>query len=258
MNRGRIVVVAVVVLVTSVALAPAAAPGERFGGGPVGGHVIAGPHHFGPGPHQIGLSPHQIGLGSHHFGTRSFGRRFGPHAFGPRHFGPHSFSHRRFASFGLPVVVFAAPPLLYAASDAYAAPYPGPAYDEPPAYYSPPPGYEQPVVYAPPPISTMRAINTVAVAPAQPPAPSVVEFSSGRYELRGDGMTTPYTWVWIPNPPSSPPSTGASAEAPPSREGPRRSQLYRWTDEQGVVHLTDRWEAVPEQYRTQAKQARPS
>jgi Domain of unknown function (DUF4124) len=236
MKRSRIVVVTVMAVLTGITLGPTASRGEGFHGGPVGGRAIAGAHH----------------VGSRHIG----GQRFGPHSFAPapfdRHpfafhpFGSHRFFHRGFASFGLGGVVFLAPPFLYDAP--YAA---APTYDEQPAYYSPPGSYEAPVVYSPPPI------NTVSAAPAPPPAPSVVEFSSGRYELRGDGMTTPYAWVWIPNPPSSPPPS--AAEAPPSRESPpRRSQLYRWTDEQGVVHLTDRWDAVPEQYRTPAKQARPS
>jgi hypothetical protein len=40
--------------------------------------------------------------------------------------------------------------------------------------------------------------------------PNVVFFPHGRYELRGDGITMPYVWVWIPNPPSAPPSSGES------------------------------------------------
>lgn len=55
------------------------------------------------------------------------------------------------------------------------------------------------VVYSPPP---------VAHAVPQPPAMStVIQYPHGRYELRGDGVTTPYMWVWIPNPPPAPPSS---------------------------------------------------
>jgi len=36
------------------------------------------------------------------------------------------------------------------------------------------------------------------------------------------------------------------------------SQLYRWIDEQGVVHWTNRLDSVPEQYRSRAKQTTPS
>ena len=90
--------------------------------------------------------------------------------------------------------------------------------------------------------------------------PSVVQYPHGRYELRGDGTTVPYTWVWIPNPPPPPPPAGAPP-APPAMEEPapeRHSQLYRWTDAQGVAHWTDRWDAVPPQYRAQATQPRTS
>ena len=44
-----------------------------------------------------------------------------------------------------------------------------------------------------------------------------------------------------------------------SRQTPvRAGQLYRWTDAQGVVYWTDRLDAVPEQYRSRAKQTTPS
>jgi hypothetical protein len=138
-----------------------------------------------------------------------------------------------FGFFGVattPLVVYA-PPVAYAA----------PAYAEPPAYYAP----------------TVTNIITVAPAPAPtaPPPPSVVEFSTGRYELRGDGITAPYAWVWVPNPPPAPPSPppappAVEAPAPAEPPAPRRRQaLYRWTDEQGVLHLTDRWEIVPREHR---------
>ncbi len=110
-----------------------------------------------------------------------------------------------------PVIVDAPPPVVYSAL---------------PVFYNPPP-----------------TTGTVAVAPAPPPMPTVIQYPTGRYELRGDGVTTPYVWVWIPNPPSAPPPP--PTPPPPARD----SQLYRWTDEQGAVHWTDRWDAVPEQYR---------
>src|SRR5438093_521273 len=66
-------------------------------------------------------------------------------------------------------------------------------------------------------------------------------------------MTSPV--VIYAEPPAAPP-----AEAPaPREESPARpSQLYRWTDERDVVHWTDRWDAVPQRYRAQAKQTQPS
>jgi hypothetical protein len=88
---------------------------------------------------------------------------------------------------------------------------------------------------------------------------TVIEFPNGRYELRGDGITTPYRWVWIPNPPTSPPADEAppapSVTPPAPAEPARRIDVYRWTDDEGVVHLTDRWEKVPEAYRTKAKKS---
>jgi hypothetical protein len=85
-----------------------------------------------------------------------------------------------------PAVVVAPPPLSYApASTYYAAP---PAYGAPSAYAAAP-------AYA----------NQAYIAPAPVP-PRVVEYPHGRYMLRGDGITTAYQWVWIPNPPSAPPA----------------------------------------------------
>src|SRR3989441_9855981 len=125
----------------------------------------------------------------------------------------------------------------------------------PPVYYAPPAYYAPPVYYAPPAYS---APQPVSVAPS--PTPSVVEFSTGRYELRGDGVSAPYTWVWIPNPPTAPPPSTPPLGGPTSGRpsAPRMSQLYRWTDSVGVVHWTERLDAVPEQYRSRAKQTTPS
>ena len=66
---------------------------------------------------------------------------------------------------------------------------------------------ERPVyrrLYAPPP-------QVVVVQPA-PVYPTVVQYAHGRYELHGDGILTPYQWVWVPHarplppPPPPPPS----------------------------------------------------
>jgi hypothetical protein len=96
--------------------------------------------------------------------------------------------------------------------------------------------------------------------------PSVIQYPTGRWELRGDGLTAPYRWVWIPNPPSAPPSSVPPAGEPvaptppvSSRpEPPGNTRIYRWTDGQGVLHLTDRLETIPERYRSQARAGRPS
>jgi hypothetical protein len=68
-------------------------------------------------------------------------------------------------------------------------------------------------------------------------------------------VSAPYKWVWIPNPPAAPPAPTSPPAAPSSgdRSPVRRSQLYRWLDEQGVMHLTDNADTVPEQFRKQAK-----
>jgi len=49
--------------------------------------------------------------------------------------------------------------------------------------------------------------------------------------------------------------------APPVSSRPEPSgntRIYRWTDGQGVLHLTDRLDTVPERYRAQARASRPS
>jgi hypothetical protein len=76
----------------------------------------------------------------------------------------------------------------------YGAYYPTVAY-APPAvtYYAPPVAYAQPAPAA-------------ALAPVQ----NQIVYPQGRYVLRGDGVTTAYQWVWIPNPPPAP-------TAPPTR-----------------------------------------
>lgn len=124
-----------------------------------------------------------------------------------------------------------------------------------PQYYAP--IYPAAAVYAPP------AGSGISVTPT-PPTPSVVSFPGGHYELRGDGVTAPYQWVWVPNPPPAPPAAppteaAPSAQAPsPDPSSTRGSQLYRWTDEQGTVHWTNRGEAVPAKYRREAKYTPPA
>jgi hypothetical protein len=124
---------------------------------------------------------------------------------------------------------------------------PSPVWPESPDSFQPPVPDDQGMFYAPP----------ADMVPAPPP--SVIEYPGGRYELRGDGGATPYWWVWVPNPPPAPPAGPPPAAfparpVPPAPPGPpQESEVYRYTDEQGVVNWTDRWDTIPQQYRGQAK-----
>ena len=86
----------------------------------------------------------------------------------------------------VPAVVVAPPPLAYAPA---------------PTYYAAPPVYGAPSPYAAAPAYANPA--SIASVPVQP---RVVQYPHGRYVLQGDGITTAYQWVWIPNPPSAPPA----------------------------------------------------
>ena len=223
---------AAIVLIASLAVAPAAGPVGRA-------HAAAGAHaHAGTGAH--------AGKGHLPFGGQIFVNRpaAGHNHFTPRHSARH-FGHRSVA------VGVLAPAVIYAAPYAYGADYP---------YAAAAPSYESPDVYDPGQYYGSvypQASGTLAAAPSPapaPPMPTVVQYATGRYELRGDGTMTAYTWVWIPNPPSMPPPAAAAAAPPASRDsGVRVSTLYHWTDEDGVVHWTDRLQAVPERYREEAK-----
>ena len=116
----------------------------------------------------------------------------------------------------------------------------GPVYAVPPSDYVPAPRYD----YPPPPS---------APAPPPPPMPAVIEHATGRYELRGDGIAVPYQWVWIPNPPAEPPPSSREPSGPVHTAPPRRSELFTWTDGEGVVHWTDNLGAVPQQYRSRVQ-----
>jgi hypothetical protein len=228
-TRGRLTLILSLVTAAGLALAPAVAMAGRGqarpGGG--GGHVRPSGFHHGGG--HVGV----FNSGAFHHGPGVF-RTFAPHhQHGGRHFGPRPFV-RNVVTFG----AFAAP-LVYAPGLVYgsAYPYDAPSY-APPLAYAPAVSYAPPVSYAP--------STAISLAPS---TPSVVEFPTGRYELRGDGMATPYTWVWIPAPPSQAPGGGG----PPVSS---RRPLYRWTDDAGVAHWTDSLDAVPQPYRAEAQQPR--
>ncbi len=110
--------------------------------------------------------------------------------------------------------------------------------------------------YAPSPFATDPV-------PAAFPTPTLIDYSTGWYQLRGDGVTSAYTWVWIPRPPAvpapptePPPLARAPEPSPPPAVGPSpRAELspaYHWTDERGVTTWTNRLERVPKRFREQA------
>lgn len=86
----------------------------------------------------------------------------------------------------------------------------------------PRPVYAVPVVTAPPIVYSVSPVYTVpapvlVVRPTLVPSyPTVVQYPHGRYELRGDGFTTAYHWVWIPNPPPAPPAGVQQPASPPA------------------------------------------
>lgn len=269
MNKGPIVVTVSLLLSVMLVLPPIAVSAGRAAGG---GHVGAAGH--------AGFGG-RAGFGSHVVGPRGFGSGHPFHrGFHQPFFHGRPFFNRRFGRF-VPFGVVASPVLVYGwPYGAYGWPYfygsalspdpsgyfGGPGYGAPyPAAASP--GSAAPTVYnvniynpAPAPMQPVEPAAPepapVSTGPAAPASPQgVVEYEGGRYELRGDGMTMPYHWVWIPNPPPGPPGSSAmraptSGEAAPARRG----TIYRWVDDQGVLHVTDRWPTVPQRYREQAKQ----
>lgn len=149
----------------------------------------------------------------------------------------------------VPFVSYAAPSVVYAAPPVYYAP--------PPIVYAPPPVYAAPPYAGPPPVTYPPPAAPVSSPPPAPvhapPSHDVaslrreVVFPSGRYVLRGDGTSTPYTWVWIPNPPSGPPNGTPAATQSEARP------LYAWTDANGVTTWTDRLSNVPPEHRARAR-----
>jgi hypothetical protein len=186
-------------------------------------------------------------MGGRFAGVHGFGRPIAPP------FARRPFFGKRFGRFAfvlpVPVGFYGAWSPFYGYPYGYSPPYGG----YPPSYGDYPVAYDLPaasqVAHDPPPLLyTPSAVREVPPVPP-PPMPEVVEFSTGRYQLRGDGSGTAYSWVWIPNPPTAPPTDAQGI--PPAQ--PPHARLYRWTDDQGVVHLTNVWDEVPPQYRQQVK-----
>ena len=194
------------------------------------------------------------GFGGAGFGGAGFhgfmgGRFAGGHGFGrpiAPPFARRPFFGKRFGRFAF---VLPVPVGFYGAW----SPFYGYPYGYPPPYADYPVAYDLPAAsqtaHDPPPLLyTPSAVRAIPPVPS-PPMPEVVEFSTGRYQLRDDGSGTAYSWVWIPNPPTAPPADAQSTPPAP----PPHTRLYRWTDDQGVVHLTNLWDEVPPQYRQQVK-----
>lgn len=86
--------------------------------------------------------------------------------------------------------------------------------------------YAAPVYVAAPPAHVIYATQPqVVLIPPSPPPPqsTVIQYPHGRYELRGDGVTTVYHWVWIPNPQPSPPA-GYQQQPSPSAAPPTSAE----------------------------------
>ena len=47
--------------------------------------------------------------------------------------------------------------------------------------------------------TTERTVPVPVAAATPAPSDRVVTYSDGRYQLYGDGKSTPYYWVWIPS-----------------------------------------------------------
>lgn len=234
MSRRALVRVGFVAVAAALVLTPTTALAQRGGGGRGaggGGRIIGAPTTItGPGPIQVGPTSPQFVRGS--VGARGHGH----HQFGHG----HRFHGNRGAFVGF------APSIWYGG---YPYAYP---------YYYPPVVYDQAAYANAPPM-----YSTTMAAPRRP-MQTVVEYPTGRYELRGDGYGTPYHWIWVPNPPSAPPTPAPptfqpSPEAPPAStkpEPPGKTTVYRWTDAEGVTHFTDRLDSMPVRFRSQAKQPR--
>jgi hypothetical protein len=114
-----------------------------------------------------------------------------------------------FAVFTQFVSALAGPRVVYTAPAYYPAYYPVYSgwYGSPVAYASAVPyAAYYPTGYYP----AYRPAYPVAATPVAWNGSRVVQYPHGRYELRGDGVSVPYAWVWIPN--ASPPT--------PNQDGP--------------------------------------
>lgn len=84
-----------------------------------------------------------------------------------------------------------------------------------------------PVTYAPAPswAAPVATVPTTQVGQVAWNGQRVVQYPHGRYELRGDGMTVPWAWVWIPVAPPSLSTPGRPLYDGPEGSGASRSAL---------------------------------
>src|SRR5262249_29291230 len=174
------------------------------------------------------------GMGARNFSHNNFGDQ-------------HNFHHHRGSRF-----IVVAPFVPFGYTSAFVDPSPV-VYAAPPPMYYPPPtsAYGPPSAYAaPPPPSYAPPTAQPQLQQDLEPIQREVVFPTGRYVLRGDGINTPYTWVWIPNPPKAPPG-GASPAHSRTRDADRA--ICAWTDGNGITTWTDRLSQVPPEHRATAR-----
>jgi hypothetical protein len=184
-----------VALVVGVGVLPAEAKGRHGGGFSHGARGHGGGHAHGHFRGGHGHGGHRHGHGHFHGGHRhGHGHFHGGHGHG-----------RAFVGFGF-----------WGGWPYWGYPYP---------YY----GYGYPYYY--PPAVVYTAPSTVYSAPSytngytngytQRSAPAIqreVVYPHGKYVLEGDGVSTPYKWVWIANSeyqPAEPPRSDTPGAAPP-------------------------------------------
>ncbi len=133
-------------------------------------------------PHVAGQAQFR-GHGHGHFHGHGFVRTF-----------PRPFVFVNPYPFFAPSTVYVAPPVTYA----------------PPSYYYSSQTLVGGSTYVDVSVGTPGAAAGMPTTSVAPSMPSVIVYPQGRYELRGDGITQPYVWVWIPNPPAGPPPSADS------------------------------------------------
>jgi hypothetical protein len=99
-----------------------------------------------------------------------------------------------FAVFTQLISALTVPRVVYAAPGYYGPAYYGPYGGAYPAA-SPPVAYYPAASYA----GSYAPTYVARPAPVGWTGPRVVQYAHGRHELRGDGVSVPYAWVWIPN-----------------------------------------------------------